>query len=52
MLDGQQLRIEPADAKKAEEAEFIMLKDGRIHFEGHAADLRASKDPYLRAFLS
>jgi phospholipid/cholesterol/gamma-HCH transport system ATP-binding protein len=52
MLDGQQLRIEPADSKKAEEAEFIMLKDGRIHFEGHAADLRASKDPYLRAFLS
>ena len=32
----------PADEKKAEEAEFIMLKDGRIHFEGHAAELRAS----------
>jgi phospholipid/cholesterol/gamma-HCH transport system ATP-binding protein len=49
--DGR-IRILPADAKKAEEAEFIMLKDGRIHFEGHAADLRASTDPYLRAFLS
>jgi phospholipid/cholesterol/gamma-HCH transport system ATP-binding protein len=46
------IRIVPADAKKAEEAEFIMLKDGRIHFEGHAAELRASKDPYIRAFLS
>jgi phospholipid/cholesterol/gamma-HCH transport system ATP-binding protein len=50
--DGDRLRIEPADEKKAEEAEFIMLKDGRIHFEGHAAELRASKDPYLRSFLS
>src|SRR5262245_27624241 len=50
--DGERMRIEPADEKKAEEAEFIMLKDGRIHFEGHAAELRASKDPYLKSFLS
>jgi phospholipid/cholesterol/gamma-HCH transport system ATP-binding protein len=49
--DGS-LTIVPADEKKAEEAEFIMLKDGRIHFEGHAAELRNSKDPYLQAFLS
>jgi phospholipid/cholesterol/gamma-HCH transport system ATP-binding protein len=48
----QKLRIVPADARKSEEAEFIMLKDGRIHFEGHAADLRAATDPYLKAFLS
>jgi phospholipid/cholesterol/gamma-HCH transport system ATP-binding protein len=46
------IRIVPADEKKAEEAEFIMLKDGRIHFEGHAAELRASTDPYLKSFLS
>ena len=52
VLDGDRLRIEPADEKKAEEAEFIMLKDGLIHFEGHAAELRASKDPYLKSFLS
>jgi phospholipid/cholesterol/gamma-HCH transport system ATP-binding protein len=50
--ESSEIRIVPADEKKAEEAEFIMLKDGRIHFEGHAAELRASKDPYLRAFLS
>lgn len=30
----------------------LMLKDGRVLFEGQAADLRASTDPYLRAFLS
>jgi phospholipid/cholesterol/gamma-HCH transport system ATP-binding protein len=48
----QKMRIVPADERKSEEAEFIMLKDGRIHFEGHAADLRTSTDPYLKAFLS
>ncbi len=46
------IEIVPADPDKSEEAEFIMLKDGCIHFEGHAAELRASKDPYLRTFLS
>ena len=50
--DGDRIRIEPADEKKSEEAEFIMLKEGRIHFEGHAAELRRSTDPYLKAFLS
>jgi phospholipid/cholesterol/gamma-HCH transport system ATP-binding protein len=50
--DHNGIRIERADEKKAEEAEFIMLKDGRIHFEGHAADLRSSRDPYLKSFLS
>ena len=38
--EDDSIRIVPADEKKAEEAEFIMLKDGRIHFEGHAAELR------------
>jgi phospholipid/cholesterol/gamma-HCH transport system ATP-binding protein len=49
---GDGLRIVPADAQKAEEAEFIMLKDGGIHFEGHAAEVRASTDRYLKTFLS
>jgi phospholipid/cholesterol/gamma-HCH transport system ATP-binding protein len=46
------IRIEEADPDKAEEAEFIMLKDGRIMFEGHAGELRRSSDRYLKAFLS
>jgi phospholipid/cholesterol/gamma-HCH transport system ATP-binding protein len=50
--DDGLLRIVPADEDKSEEAEFIMLKDGRIWFEGHAAELRGSKDPYLHTFLS
>ena len=50
--DNGQIAITTADAKKCEEAEFIMLKDGRIAFEGHAGELRRSTDPYLKAFLS
>jgi phospholipid/cholesterol/gamma-HCH transport system ATP-binding protein len=44
--------IVQADARKSDEAEFIMLKDGVIAFEGNAAELRATKDLYLRTFLS
>jgi phospholipid/cholesterol/gamma-HCH transport system ATP-binding protein len=46
------IRIAPADVEKAEEAEFIMLKDGGVAFEGHAAEVRGSKDPYMEKFLS
>ena len=44
--------IAPAGAAKCDEAEFIMLKDGVICFEGNAAELRAARDPYIRDFLS
>ena len=44
--------IVPADRWKADQTEFLMLKDGRIHFEGSAAELLASADPYLVRFLS
>jgi phospholipid/cholesterol/gamma-HCH transport system ATP-binding protein len=49
--DGR-LHIVAADPRQSEEADFIMLKDGRIYFEGHADELRTSKDPYLATFLS
>ena len=49
--DGR-IAIHEADAAKCDEAEFIMLKDGLICFEGNAADLRAATDPYIRNFLS
>ena len=45
-------RVARADAAKADEAEFIMLRDGVIAFEGNAAELRASHDEYIRTFLS
>jgi phospholipid/cholesterol/gamma-HCH transport system ATP-binding protein len=50
--DDGLLRIVPADEEKSQEAEFLMLKDGCIEFEGHAAELRESSDDYLRTFLS
>ena len=50
--ENGRLAIVPADSRKADEAEFLMLKDARVHFEGSGADLRASTDPYLKKFLS
>ena len=50
--EPQGFRIERAGAAKADEAEFIMLRDGVIAFEGNAAELRASTDDYIRTFLS
>jgi phospholipid/cholesterol/gamma-HCH transport system ATP-binding protein len=51
---GQSVEFERASQEKSDEAEFIMLRDGRIAFEGNAAELRAmtEKDPYIEAFLS
>jgi phospholipid/cholesterol/gamma-HCH transport system ATP-binding protein len=46
------VQIESANQQKSEEAEFIMLKDGGIIFEGPAGELKRSTDPYLKTFLS
>jgi phospholipid/cholesterol/gamma-HCH transport system ATP-binding protein len=47
-----QIQIVPADDRKESEAEFLMLRDGRLVFEGDADTLRGSTDPYLLTFLS
>jgi phospholipid/cholesterol/gamma-HCH transport system ATP-binding protein len=49
---GDEIEYVPATPAKAQEIAFIMLKDGHIHFEGSADEVRGSDDPYLRAFLS
>jgi phospholipid/cholesterol/gamma-HCH transport system ATP-binding protein len=46
------LRLVPASPEKVAEADFVMLREGRIVFEGSAEELRRSSDPYLREFLS
>jgi len=46
------IRIVPAAPDKVEEAEFMMLRDGLIVFEGTAEQLREARDTYLRTFLS
>lgn len=42
----------PASPEKLAETAFVMLKDSKVLFEGTLPELRASTDPYLRAFLS
>jgi phospholipid/cholesterol/gamma-HCH transport system ATP-binding protein len=51
---GGEVTFAKAPERKADEAEFIMLKDGGIAFEGNATELRefAAKDSYVHAFLS
>ena len=44
-------RILPIPVANSTRASFMVLHDGRIHFDGSAADLRASNDRYLREFL-
>jgi phospholipid/cholesterol/gamma-HCH transport system ATP-binding protein len=50
--NGDDVEFVLATHEKLEEAEFMMLKDGVIIFEGTADELRASTDPYIQAFLS
>jgi phospholipid/cholesterol/gamma-HCH transport system ATP-binding protein len=45
------VRILEADDKTAALAEFLVLHEGRILFEGNGADLLASQDAYLKEFL-
>jgi phospholipid/cholesterol/gamma-HCH transport system ATP-binding protein len=49
--DGK-VKIVPATPVKEREAEFIMIRDGLICFEGDADALRRSQDPYIQTFLS
>ena len=51
---GEEISFDQASGDKADQAEFIMLRDGGVAFEGNASELRAAaaKDPYIDAFLS
>ena len=48
--DGH-VRVAAAANPDATNAEFMVLHDGRIHFEGNSAELLASTDPYIKEFL-
>src|ERR1700730_6424473 len=50
--ENGKIKIVKADANKEREAEFLMLRDGLLCFEGDADALRASQDSYLQTFLS
>jgi phospholipid/cholesterol/gamma-HCH transport system ATP-binding protein len=46
------IELVEAEAAKIEQADFVMIREGRVSFEGTAGELRNSKDPYLQKFLS
>ena len=50
MKDGE-VEIVDAAADQDEQAEFMVLHEGRIHFRGSGAELLASEDAYLKEFL-
>ena len=52
--NGNEIEFERAEGGKSNQAEFIMLKDGGILFEGNASELRlaAKTDEYIQSFLS
>ncbi|MEW6321206.1 MAG: ATP-binding cassette domain-containing protein [Acidobacteriota bacterium] len=46
-----QVTFRDASPKTAARVRFMLLRDGRIGFEGSADELLASEDPYIREFL-
>jgi hypothetical protein len=45
------VRIAPAETAALARAEFMVLHEGRIRFDGSATELLASRDQYLQDFL-
>ena len=50
--EGGKVEIVPADITKEREAEFVMIRNGLVVFEGDARELQNSQDEYIREFLS
>jgi len=48
---GGDVRIVETPGGQADATDFLVLYDGRIHFEGSAAELLATKDPYVRELM-
>jgi len=43
--------LEPGRSDRASRTRFLVLKEGRVVFEGSQAELEASTDPYLASFV-
>jgi phospholipid/cholesterol/gamma-HCH transport system ATP-binding protein len=46
-----QVQIRATDQDGSERADFMVLHEGRIHFQGSASELLAAGDTYLKEFL-
>ncbi len=51
LVDGR-IAVVPADERKIEEVEFVVLKDGLVYFQGGVEAMRTTTDPYLVRYLS
>ena len=53
-FDQQQNKMVPVTDGSVRDlhTRFLMLRDGKIIFEGTAAELLRSNDPYIREYLS
>lgn len=49
--EGDAVRVEQLDDPDGPNTAFMVLHEGRIHFEGSPSELLASDDPYLKEFL-
>ena len=49
--DGKEVRITDASEAEAADVQFMVLHEGRIHFEGTAAELLAARDQYVKEFM-
>ncbi len=52
VMRGDRVAIVPAGAEKAAGTQFLMLRNGRMVFEGELAALQSSTDGYINTFLS
>ena len=52
VVEGGRVRIRPAHARKAEEADFMVLRDGGVYFHGNTRALKAAADPIVRRFVT
>lgn len=48
---GEEVQIVPLAAGERERADFMVLHEGTIRFQGSAAELLAAEDPFLKEFL-
>lgn len=48
---NEALKIAEVERENGKQAEFLVLRDGRIHFVGTRAELLAASDSYLKEFL-
>lgn len=51
--EGEDVDLESVeDGREPAGTEFLMLREGQVHFEGTAQELRTSRDAYIQTFLA